>query len=44
MKEGKVKKKLKAPVAILWAFWHYIIYCDINGIWYLKELERKEKN
>ena len=31
-------KKIDAPVAILTAFWHYIIYCDIDGTWWLKEI------
>ncbi|GAF85047.1 unnamed protein product [marine sediment metagenome] len=33
-------KKGYPPVAIIGAFWHYVVYCDIEGIWYLKETKK----
>jgi hypothetical protein len=34
-----MKKEVKPPVAILGAFWSYVIYCTIDGTWYLKEIK-----
>lgn len=34
-----ISKNKKPPIAILGAFWSYVIYCTYNGTWYLKELE-----
>lgn len=35
-----MKNKTKPPIAILWAFWNHVIYCTIEGIWYLKEVKQ----
>jgi len=34
-----MENKMKPPVAILTAFWSYVIYCTIDGTWYLKEIK-----
>lgn len=39
-----MKKKIKLPIAILGAFWSYVIYITYDGTMYLKEIEDEGYN
>ena len=36
--------KKKPPVAIIGAFWSYVIYCTSNGTWYFKKVEEQNES
>ena len=38
-----MKKQIKPPVAILVAFWSYVIYLTADGTMYLKEIKDESK-
>jgi hypothetical protein len=37
------KEQSEYPIAILGAFWSYVIYCTNEGTWYLQEIKERHE-